>query len=154
MLETPQIIETEARPIAVLPLKIAKNEIQKLMGPGLAELKAAVAAQGILLAGPWFTHHLRMFDEGWDYEIGVPVERPVAALGRIHGRLSPVFRAARTVYHGPYEGLGAAWGEFNAWIDVHHYKRAPDLWERYVVGFESGPDGTHYRTELTRPLTD
>jgi hypothetical protein len=31
---------------------------------------AAVAAQGIAPAGPWFTHHLRMDPATFDFEIG------------------------------------------------------------------------------------
>jgi hypothetical protein len=67
-----------------------------------------VSAQGIGLAGPWFTHHFKMDPEIFDFEICVPVTAPVDAVGRVlAGELSAV-KVARTVYHGPYEGLGAA----------------------------------------------
>ncbi len=29
------------------------------MGPGLSELMAAIAAQGLSPTGPWFDHHLQ-----------------------------------------------------------------------------------------------
>ncbi|HEX3139871.1 MAG TPA: AraC family transcriptional regulator, partial [Rhizobacter sp.] len=61
-------------------------------------------------------------------------------------------RVARTVYHGGYEGLDAAWREFMGWIDHEQLKPAEDLWECYVTGPEAGPDATQYRTELNRPL--
>jgi effector-binding domain-containing protein len=61
-------------------------------------------------------------------------------------------RVARTVYRGPYEGLGTAWGEFNAWIAANGHTPAPDLWECYVAGPESSPDPATWRTELNRPL--
>ena len=84
------------------------------MGPGIGELMAAVAAQGIALAGPWFTHHLRMDPHTFDFEIGVPVTAPVAAVGRVKPGRSPATKVARTIFHGDYEGLAAAWGEFDA----------------------------------------
>ena len=43
----------------------------------------------------------------------------------------PAARVARTVYHGDYEGLGEAWGEFGEWIKAQGLKPAPDLWEVY-----------------------
>ena len=59
---------------------------------------------------------------------------------------------ARAVYQGRYEGLAAAWGEFLAWVEAGGHPRAPDLWERYLVGPETSPDPTNWRTELNRPL--
>ena len=113
---------------------------------------ATVAAQGIATAGPWFTHHLRMDPGIFDFEICVPVTAPVAATGRVSPGQLPAAKVARTVYRGPYEGLGAAWGEFNAWIAAKGFTPGPDLWEIYVAGPESSPDPSAWRTELNRPL--
>jgi effector-binding domain-containing protein len=63
-------------------------------------------------------------------------------------------KVARTVYHGPYEGLGDAWGEFMEWIEANGHTPAPDLWECYTAGPESNPDPAAWRTELNRPLID
>ena len=103
-------------------------------------------------AGAWFTHHLKMDPAIFDFEICVPVTAPIASSGRVTAGRLPAARVARTVYHGPYEGLGAAWGEFCAWIEAKGYKTAPDLWECYVAGPESNPDPASFRTELNRPL--
>ena len=59
---------------------------------------------------------------------------------------------ARTIFHGGFEGLGAAWGEFSDWVTANGHTPAEDLWEVYVTGPESGPDPTTWRTELNRPL--
>lgn len=61
-------------------------------------------------------------------------------------------RVARTIYRGPYEGLGSAWSEFDAWIAAHGHTPAADLWECYAAGPESSPDPASWRTELDRPL--
>jgi effector-binding domain-containing protein len=88
----------------------------------------------------------------FDFEIGVPVKTPVSAAGRVKARQLPAATVARTVYRGPYEGLGPAWGEFDAWITARGHTPAPDLWECYVAGPEANPDPATWRTELNRPL--
>jgi effector-binding domain-containing protein len=153
MIDSPRIVETADQLIAVIHLTVPRSEIRKVMQPGLGELLTAIAAQGITAAGPWFTHHLRIDPEIFDFEIGVPVTAPVAATGRVKPSQRPAMRMARTIYHGSYEGLGAAWGEFNAWLVAHDHKPAEDLWECYAVGPESSPDPADWRTELDRPLT-
>jgi effector-binding domain-containing protein len=152
MLETPQITQSAVQLAAVIRLTIAREEIRNVMGPGIREVMAALAAQGIAPAGPWFTHHLRMDPEVFDFEICVPVATPVTAVGRVQPGQLPATRVARTVYVGPYEGLGAAWGEFEAWIKSNEHTSGPDLWEIYVAGPESSTDPATFRTELNRPL--
>jgi effector-binding domain-containing protein len=154
MIDTPRITQTVAHLTASIHLTVPRAEIRNVMGPGLSEVRAAIAAQGIATAGPWFTHHLRVDPEIFDFEICVPVARPVAAKGRVELGEWPVTTVARTVFHGDYEGLGAAWSEFDAWIAGKGYTPRPDLWECYVVGPESGPDPSGWRTELNRPLVD
>ena len=83
MIDTPQITQVAAQQTAVIRLTVPRKEIRNVMGPGIGELRAAVAAQGIAPAGPWFTHHLRMDPEIFDFEICVPVTAPVAAVGRV-----------------------------------------------------------------------
>ena len=154
MIDTPQITQTVAQPTAIIHLTVPRDEIRNVMGPGISELMAAIAAQGIAPAGPWFTHHLRMDPDIFDFEISVPVTAPVAAAGRVKPGQWPAMTVARTVYHGKYEGLPAAWGEFDAWVAANGHTPASDLWECYVAGPESNQDPATWRTELNRPLTD
>ena len=154
MLTTPHFTHAAAQSTAMVHLTVPRSEIQNVMGPGLAELQAAVAAQGLTPAGPWFTHHLRMDPDIFDFEICLPMTAPVTAVGRVRAGQLPAAMVARTVYQGGYEGLGAAWGEFDAWIAAQGRTPAGDLWEVYLAGPESGPDPAQWRTELNRPLAD
>jgi effector-binding domain-containing protein len=154
MLDTPELTQSDNQIAAVIHLTIPREEIQNVMGPGISELMATVAAQGIDITGPWFSHHLRMAPDIFDFEIGVPVSAPVTPVGRVKEGTLPAARIARTVYQGPYEGLGNAWGEFNQWIEEQELAPRADLWECYVVGPESSPDPAQWRTQLNRPLTD
>jgi len=152
MIDTPHITQTTAQLTAVIRLTIPRSEIRSVMGPGIGELMTAVKAQGIGPAGPWFTHHLKLDPATFDFEICVPVTAPVAAVGRVMAGEMPAVKVARTVYRGPYEGLGAAWGEFNAWIAANGHEPRPNLYEFYVAGPESSPNPADWRTELNRPL--
>jgi len=152
MIETSRILQTTAQQAAVIHLKIPKAQIQNVMGPGLGELMAAIAAQGVKPAGAWFDHHFKIADDSWDFEICAPVSAPVAAAGRVKPGQRPAMKVAQTVYHGPYEGLGEAWGEFLDWISTNGHSPAQDLYQCYVAGPESGPDPARWRTELTKPL--
>jgi effector-binding domain-containing protein len=152
MIDTPQIVQTSVVQTAVIHLTIPRREIQTVMGPGLGELMAALRAQGIAPAGPWLTHHLKMDPATFDFEICVPVARLVAPAGRVEPGQLPAATVARTVYHGPYEGLGAAWPQLDTWIAAQGRKPGPSLWEVYLTDPQANPDPSTWRTELNRPL--
>jgi hypothetical protein len=57
---TPQVVETHAQLVATIHIETPRSKIQQVMGPGIGEAMAAVKAQGIGPAGPWFAHHLKM----------------------------------------------------------------------------------------------
>ena len=152
MLDTPQIVRVEVQLTAVIRLRVPRSEIRQVMGPGMAELMATIAAQGIAPAGPVFSHHFRMDPATFDFEIGVAVARPVVPTGRVERGHIGGCDVARTVYRGPYEGLASAWGEFGAWIAAEALTPAPDLWECYVSGPESSQDSSTWQTELNRPI--
>jgi effector-binding domain-containing protein len=152
MIETPHITNSTASQAAVIRLTIPRSEIQSAMGPAIEEVMAAVTAQHVGPIGPCFSHHLSMSPDTFDMEVGFPVSAAVAPAGRVKPGSLPAVRVARTVYQGPYEGLGDGWGEFMRWIEAEGLSAAPDLWEVYVKGPESGADPAAWRTELIRPL--
>ncbi|MFN7144241.1 MAG: GyrI-like domain-containing protein [Myxococcota bacterium] len=154
MIDTPEVTRTTPVRTAYVHVTVPRAEIRSVMGPGIQEVYAALAAQGIAPAGPWFTHHLRMDPAVFDFEICVPVSTPVTPTGRVRAGEVPATKVARAVYRGPYEGLGDAWGAFDRWIAAEGLTPRGDLWERYVAGPESGSDATRWRTELERALVE
>jgi effector-binding domain-containing protein len=153
MIDTPTIAQTAEQPTAVVHLTIPKDAIRQEMGPAREEVMRALAAQGVTPAGPWFSRHFRIDPAEWDFEVGVPVTAPIAAAGRVRNSALPATRVARTNYRGGFEGLGAGWGEFDAWIAGEGLRHDGSLWESYAAGPESGNDPAGWRTELNRPLT-
>ena len=153
MIDKPHLTQTAAQSTAVIRFTIPRDEIQKVMGPAIEEVMATVAAQGVGPAGPVFDLHFRMDPKVFDFEVGVPVSSPVSPAGRVVPSQVPAATVARTIYHGDYEGLGPAWGEFDAWIAAEGHSPGPGLWEVFVSGPETDPDPATWRTELNRPLT-
>jgi effector-binding domain-containing protein len=152
MLETPHLTDTTPLYVAKVPVTTPRDAMQHVIGPAISEVYAAVMSQGRTPAGPWFTHHLRVPTEVFDFEACVPVDKPITAAGRVLPGEWPATRVARVVYQGPYEGLGEAWGTFIKWVDAQGHTRRGDLYERYLVGPDSTQDSSAFRTELNQPL--
>ena len=152
MLATPQIVETQAQPAAVIHLTVARSDMREVFGPAVRELMTVLAEQGVEPAGAIFAHHRRMPAGMFDFELGVNVCGPVKAAGRVKPGQLPAVTAARAVYSGPYEGLASAWDAFNSWMKENGHVRAENFWEVYAVGPQSSPNPEDWRTELNSPL--
>jgi effector-binding domain-containing protein len=147
LITTPEIVDSPEQKIAFI-----HTGIMQAMHSGLDELSEALKAQGVPPTGPWFTHHTRRPNETFDFRICFPVEKDVKPTGRVEPGVLEAAHVARTVYTGDYGGLGGAWGEFVAWTEANNLKTREDIWERYLVGPESGAGPEGWRTELNRPL--
>lgn len=154
MIDTPQIVRSQPQQTAVIRLTIPREEMPRIMGAAIGELVGAITAQGAGPAGPMYTFHHRNPTDSFDLEVGFPVSKPIAPAGRVQPGQLPAATVARTIYRGPYEGLGDAWGEFMRWIEANGHRPSSTLWERYVSGPESGADATVWQTELNRPLAE
>ena len=152
MIDPPQILQTSGQITAFIHLTVTREEMQEVFGPSIGELIAAITAQEIQPVGPVFTHHLRGPTDTFDFELSMAVSGPVAAMGRVQPGTWPAMKVARTIHHGPYEGLPEAWGEFMDWIEANGHTPAPDLWECYLTNPDAHPDPANWQTELNRPL--
>lgn len=153
-IEQPRVVILPARQTATLYVKVLQAEIREVLGPGLQEVYAAVSAQNLVPIGSWFLHHLRIPDDYFEFEIGVPLATPVTPIGRVQASVFPRRRVAQALYSGPYEGLAGAWPELNDWIANNNLRTANELIEVYRVGPESKLDSSRWQTELNRPLLD
>lgn len=152
MIEKPFVLKSEARKAAVIQVTVARELIREVMGAGLDELLSILTDQDVPAAGPWYTHHFGVQPDTFDFEIGVPVNEIVFPTGRVRAGVFLGGTVARTIFHGDYEGLAAAWSQFDAWVAARGLKPAQDFWEVYTVGPQADPDPAHWRTELSRPL--
>jgi uncharacterized protein YndB with AHSA1/START domain/effector-binding domain-containing protein len=152
MIDPPRILQTATQPIAMIHFTVPPSEMRNVMGPGLHELMQTLAAQGITPTGPCCAYHLKPPSDIFDFNLSVPVSRPITPAGRVTNGQLPAATVARTIYRGPYEGLPAAWGRFMQWINAQGHTPAGTLWEAYVTHPAANPDPQSWQTELTRPL--
>jgi len=146
------VIETEARPTAVIRHTVLRSEVrQNLLAPSIDEVLSVIAAQGLQTAGPIFSRHLTIDPYFFDFEIGVPVAPGLRPSGRVVASVLPAGRVARCLHHGPYEGLGPAWTRLRDEIARTGLSPAQELWESYLSGPADGPAESWF-TELNQPL--
>jgi effector-binding domain-containing protein len=153
MLDQPTApITTESQTAAVIHITVPRDQMQEVMCPAIQEVVAAATAQGIGPSGPVFAHHFGMTPGIFNFEVGVPVSSAVQPVGRVKAGEIPGTLIVRTVYTGPYEGLGQAWGDFQDIIESQGHTLGPNLWERYLSGPASGGESSTYRTELNQTI--
>ena len=146
------VVHTQAQPAAVIHITCPSEEIQNVMGSAIAEVIAVARSQDIGPAGPVFSHHFDMKPGVFNFEIGVPVSRPLNPVVRAKAGELPAAKVARTIYTGPYEGLGEAWDEFTNQVEDAGHQRASNLWECYLTGPSVVTDDNEFQTELNRPI--
>jgi effector-binding domain-containing protein len=158
MIEAPEIAQLPHQTAAVIHITCPREKIQSEVGPAIKEILAALAVEGQKPAGPMFMHHLTMSGAHFDVEVGFPIGVSLRTNGRVKTSGLPAARVARTIYHGPYEGLFTAWDDFGKRL-AHDKLVDPDvlspiatLWERYLIGPETSSDPSQWRTELNLPL--
>jgi effector-binding domain-containing protein len=148
MITPPKLESAPDLLVARIHLTVPRAEIRNVMGPALAEVRAALEAQQIAAAGPWLTHHLKRPTDTFDFEVCIPIEREIAPTGRVTSGTLKGGRVVRTSYNGPYEGLAKAWGELMHWMALNGHPADADIWECYVLGPESSDDSAKWQTEL------
>jgi effector-binding domain-containing protein len=152
MMDAPEIVDMADFDVAFIAVEVEAARIREIMGPTLAELRGAVAAQGLVADGPWLTHHWRRPDEKFVFDLCLPTPRQIAATGRVRPGLVSAPRIARCQYIGDYSGLPGAWTAFSRWIAAQGVKTRADFWETYLCGPGSGLPPRDWRTELVKPL--
>jgi effector-binding domain-containing protein len=152
MIDTPQIVQSPRQLTAAIHVTIPRGEIQQVFSPAVTELLGVLRDQGVAPAGPLLSNHLAMPSDVFDFEIAFPADREVKPAGRVVASEVPAMRVARTVYRGPMEGLGSAWGELQEWIKANGHAAQPRMFERYLVGPGDTPDPSKWQTELNWPL--
>jgi effector-binding domain-containing protein len=152
VLDPIQILDVPAQHAAVIRLTIPRVDIQRHMGPAMMEVMQTVHRLGLTPTGPMFSYHFTFAPETFDFEVGIPVAAPITPTGRVIASIRPACRIARTIYRGPFEGLGPAWGEFNRLVKEQGHAYGDRMWESYLKGPEVSPDPTLWETELNRPI--
>jgi len=120
----------------------------KYMDPAIQEIINVINEQGVRITGPMFSYHHRRPSDTFEFEIGFPVSKAVKEEGRVKNSSLPAAQVARTVYQGPYEQLGEAWGELQSWVRERKLAESGRFYECYLNNPDEVNDPKDYRTEL------
>lgn len=148
IISAPRIVDKPAVNMASIHLVVPPMDMPKHMDPAIQEVLQVLGSQGLSPAGPMFSYHHRRPSDTFDFEIGFPVDGTVKPEGRVKPGTIPASRVASALYTGPYEGLGAAWGELERWVREQGYTGNGRFWEAYLNNPEEVQDPSEYRTEI------
>jgi effector-binding domain-containing protein len=154
MIDTPQIVESPQQRTAAIHVTIARSGIAQVFAPAVNELISVLHEQGVGPTGPLLSYHLKLPSDVFDFEIALPVSGDVKPGGRVAASAVPACKVARSVYRGPMEGLGTAWGELRNWVEANGHVGKPLMWESYLVGPGSESDPSKWQTQLNWPLQE
>ena len=152
LIDPPFRARAEAQHVARIHVVTPREEIQSAMRAALDELQSALQTQGIAPNGPWLTVHRRRPTDTFDLDICFPIGEPVRATGRVEDAQTEASEVIRTVFHGDYARLAAAWAEFMRWIGENGYETREGFFEVYTVGPEADAHPAAWCTELNCPL--
>jgi effector-binding domain-containing protein len=140
------LADLQQRPAAVVAAHVELPEIAEFLGGAFAEVMATLGEQGLRPAGPPFGRYVPT-DGGFDVEAGFPVDRPVAAQGRVVPADLPGGTVAYTVHSGAYDEVGAAYEATADWLTDNGLVATGGAWENYL----DGPEVPRPRTEVFLP---
>jgi effector-binding domain-containing protein len=105
---------------------------------------------GITPAGPPYARYT-FHDDLFAVEAGFPVPAPIPGHGHVIASSLPGGPAARTIHHGPYEHLDAAYHAVTTWLAGQGLQPAGPHWEVYHTDPRIEPDPARWRTDLILP---
>lgn len=148
MITPPKLTTSTEQATASIHLVIPAMEMGRYMDPAIDEIIKVITKQGVSITGPMFSYHHRRPSDTFEFEIGFPVSKAVEEEGRVKNSSLPAVKVARTVYQGPYEQLGKAWGELQSWVRERKLAESGRFYECYLNNPDEVKDPREYRTEL------
>ncbi|QCU78271.1 AraC family transcriptional regulator [Citricoccus sp. SGAir0253] len=153
VLEVPEVA-TVVNVAADYPLERMREVFDATFGA----LLPVLAVHGLQPVGPAFSLHRRMPTETVDFEVGLPVDRPLEGpVGTDSGMVLrpsrlPGGRVAIVTHRGSYDGLGEAWARFMDAVASAGHRPVLPFWEVYVTEPSPEADPAAMRTDLVTLL--
>ena len=161
----PEIQQREAVDYAAIPVQVTMEEMTAALPRLWPEVHAWLSQRGARPAGAPFIRYLTAPPGGeWSIEIGIPAFGEISSDDRVVVGSFPAGRYAVMVHTGPYEGLGSANAELQAWAASAALTFQLDdtaqgsVWrnhsEFYLTDPGTEPDPAKWQTEIVYLLAD
>lgn len=140
------------QPVLAIRQTVPAGMFQSFLGGAFSELYQCLATGGVEPEGPPIARYHAFGPETIDVEVCLPVAAGTIGTGRIMAEVLPAATVATLVHVGPYDEVGAAYGELERWIGTHGFEHGGPPRERYLIGPDAGVTPAEYRTEIEMPV--
>jgi DNA-binding transcriptional MerR regulator len=133
---------------------IAAEDALAWLAGALGELKAALTAQAIELAGsPGGMFSSDFFSQArGNATIFIPCVRGARAIGRVSMLVVPAVELATIIHEGSHANIDIAYGALATHVTRHALGIDGPLREYYLVGPQDTPEESAWRTEIGWPI--
>lgn len=156
------------QPIISIRAIVKVADLAATMDDRLPALRRHLQRHGVTPTGPVFVRYHTFPDIGPDSDVadletdvehGFPVAQSVPSEGRCRAGALSGGPAVTTVYRGVPDGLGAAYGRIQAWLQEQDTEPAGPAWEVYYFvdleqfeGHAHLPDPATWRHRIVQPI--
>jgi DNA-binding transcriptional MerR regulator len=144
----------DATPAAAISETVEVTGLGLWLRGALGELRAALTAQDVLIAGPAggiYDDDLFTNERG-QATVFIPCVGELEAVGRVNFTVIPAVELALVTHLGPIAGLDLAYGSLAAHVARHEIGVAGPIREYYTIADIDTPDSTAWRTEIGWPV--
>jgi len=144
--------ELTAQPFLFVRAKVARSEISKAIGDGLAKAFPYAMQTGVPIAGRPTARYFTSGPGLIEMQIGVPTAVAAPGNGDVQAGGLPGGPIAVAVHAGSYDHLGDTYAAMERWMAANGYRPGGAPWESYVTDPGEFPDVNDWRTEVYWPL--
>jgi effector-binding domain-containing protein len=147
-----EIIDRPAQPTLSIRTRTSVQDLPQTLGKAFGDISKVLGELGEAPVGAPFVAYYNMDMQDLDIEIGFPVARALPGKFEVQSGMMPAGKAATCLHTGPYDGLGLAYKELNAWVVQNDHKTTGVAYEFYVNDPTNTPPA-ELQTQLFFPLS-
>lgn len=146
------VSELQEQPTAVVREVVALGALTDFFGRSYHVVAAALADQGLQIAGPAIAKYYGMPTDRVDVEAGFPVAGQVAPVNGVHASSLPAGRCYEAVHTGPYDTLEQTYNLVLERMSADGVQPSEVMWEYYLSDPEDEPDPAKWQTRVCWPV--
>ena len=147
------ILNYEVKFLNTLPQKIISireecksEEISQKTGKNIEKVFNYIAQKRLYPRGPPVAIFYNVNKQKIDFEVGIPIEKPINVEGEFKLSSTPGGKAVFTLYKGHYEKIKPAYDAIENWIKEKGYEGTNIWWEIYCSNPQPNPND--WKTEI------
>jgi effector-binding domain-containing protein len=157
--ETAELEQRVRQPVAYRRTTVKLENLAQVQAKSLHEVWRAIEKRGLEPAGPPYVRYHTFGEVETDLEVGIPVREPGSGEPPVTAGDLPGGPAVTTWHLGAHDGLAAAYGRLQAWMEENHRDAGGAAWEVYwwvdpniEPDPSTWPNPTEWQTELVQPI--